>query len=174
LGRPIVLVWMARGTRTGGARCVMLGDPRDARSRYSRGVCSRLRGLQISRARLSAPTGCSRPANRRTGVVRLIREPRLPRRCPSGTRRFTFNVQGPEGSPGATGPTGPVGPAGVPGPQGIAGTPGTPGDDGHTILHGAGAPPDSLGADGDFYLDDVASTCTGRRPEAPGRRSGPA
>jgi len=112
--------------------------------------------VNIAGATLGSDGVVSACYNRRTGAVRLIREPRLPRRCPSGTRRFTFNVQGPEGSPGPTGPTGPAGPAGVPGPQGIAGTPGIPGDDGHTILHGAGAPPDSLGADGDFYLDDVA------------------
>jgi hypothetical protein len=94
--------------------------------------------------------------DRRTGSVRLIREPRLPRRCPRGTRYFTFNVQGQQGPPGATGPTGPAGPAGVPGPQGIPGAPGSPGADGHTILHGAGTPDDSLGTDGDFYLDDAA------------------
>ena len=94
--------------------------------------------------------------DRRTGSVRLIREPRLPRRCPRGTRYFTFNVQGQHGPPGATGPTGPAGPAGVPGPQGIPGAPGSPGADGHTILHGAGTPDDSLGTDGDFYLDDAA------------------
>jgi hypothetical protein len=94
--------------------------------------------------------------DRRTGSVRLIGEPRLPKRCPSGTKYFTFSVEGPQGTPGLTGPAGPAGSAGVPGPQGVAGTPGSPGADGHTILHGAGAPADSLGTDADFYLDDAA------------------
>jgi len=94
--------------------------------------------------------------DRRTGSVRLIREPRLPKRCPSGIKYFTFSVKGPQGLPGATGPTGFAGTAGVPGPQGVPGIPGTPGADGQTILHGAGAPLDSLGTDGDFYLDDAA------------------
>jgi len=94
--------------------------------------------------------------DRKTGSVRLIREPRLPKRCPSGTKYFTFSVEGPQGLPGSTGPTGPAGSAGVPGSQGLAGTPGSPGADGHTILHGAGAPADPLGTDGDFFLDDAA------------------
>ena len=157
MGRPIVLIWMARGTRNCGTRYAIFGDPRDARSRYSRGGVLAVAGFaNIAVATLGSDGVLTACYNRRTGVVRLIREPRLPRRCPFGTKRFTFSVEGPQGLPGATGPTGPAGPAGAPGPQGISGTRGSPGADGHTILHGAGAPADSLGTDGDFYLDDAA------------------
>jgi len=41
LGRPIVLVCMARETPNGGSRYARFGDRRDARSRYSRRACSR-------------------------------------------------------------------------------------------------------------------------------------
>lgn len=41
------------------------------------------------------------------------------------------------------------------GPQGDPGTPGPTGQTGNGILNGSGAPSDSLGNDGDFYLDTV-------------------
>ena len=46
-----------------------------------------------------------------------------------------------------------IGPTGAPGSTGLTGPQGLPGRDGNTILSGNGAPPDSLGSDGDFYID---------------------
>jgi hypothetical protein len=46
-----------------------------------------------------------------------------------------------------------VGPAGATGSRGVTGLPGSPGADGNSILSGERAPADSLGADGDFYID---------------------
>jgi Collagen triple helix repeat (20 copies) len=64
------------------------------------------------------------------------------------------------GQQGPVGATGPAGPAGSAGPQGPAGV------DGHTILNGSGAPADTLGHDGDFYLDTAANVLYG--PKANG------
>ncbi|HRI13659.1 MAG TPA: hypothetical protein PLX89_11720, partial [Verrucomicrobiota bacterium] len=81
--------------------------------------------------------------------------------------------QGPAGPPGATGaqgPVGPQGPAGSPGPpgpaggvgpQGPAGPAGADGAPGKTLLNGSGAPVDTFGVDGDFYLDTAASQIYG-------------
>lgn len=52
-----------------------------------------------------------------------------------------------------TGQTGPQGPAGAQGAQGPQGVPGSPGTNGKTILNGAGAPSDSVGTNGDFWID---------------------
>lgn len=52
------------------------------------------------------------------------------------------------------------------GPAGPSGSPGAPGADGHTILSGAGAPANSIGTDGDFYLDTNTWTLYG--PKANG------
>lgn len=51
-----------------------------------------------------------------------------------------------------------LGPQGVPGVQGPEGP---QGKDGNTLLSGGGAPPDSLGRPGDFYLDTVSVTLFG-------------
>jgi hypothetical protein len=53
----------------------------------------------------------------------------------------------------AAGAQGPAGPAGKDGASGTNGHNGAPGQDGHTILNGLGAPPDSSGSPGDFYID---------------------
>jgi len=45
------------------------------------------------------------------------------------------------------------GPQGIEGPAGTTGPPGTPGADGKTVLNGSGAPNNSLGVAGDFYID---------------------
>lgn len=63
---------------------------------------------------------------------------------------------GPQGQPGIQGPEGPMGPSvqgpqGIPGIQGIQGVPGTPGS---VILSGVGDPSNTLGVNGDYYLDN--------------------
>jgi hypothetical protein len=63
---------------------------------------------------------------------------------------------GEDGEPGAPGPPGPAG--GPPGPQGPAGTPGS------VWRNGVGVPPDSLGIDGDYYLDDTSDDVWLRGP----------
>ena len=121
----------------------------------------------MSRSPPSAPTEwLSACYDRRTGSVRLIGEPRLPNRCPRGTKHFTFSVEGPQGLPGSTGPTGPAGSAGAVGPQGVAGASGSAGANGHTILSGAGAPAAGVGVNGDFYIDTIAWVLYG--PKAAG------
>jgi hypothetical protein len=63
---------------------------------------------------------------------------------------WQINVAGQPGMQGATGPMGPVGPSGGPiGPQGVPGTPGS------VWRNGTGVPPNSLGVDGDYYLNDA-------------------
>jgi hypothetical protein len=58
-----------------------------------------------------------------------------------------FFVNGvPIGSGGGGGP-------GPPGPEGPQGPPGADGTDGNTVLNGTGAPPNTTGVDGDFYID---------------------
>ena len=52
------------------------------------------------------------------------------------------------------------------GPQGTAGTNGTNGANGNTVLSGSGTPSNSLGADGDFYIDTTAHAIYG--PKASG------
>jgi hypothetical protein len=70
------------------------------------------------------------------------------------------------GTPGATGPVGPAGPQGPAGPPGLAGPQGPAGADGNTILNGTGAPDNTAGHDGDFYLDTAADVLYG--PKAGG------
>ncbi len=78
--------------------------------------------------------------------------------CPKATTAISWNQTGPQGPAGATGATGPQGPQG---PQGPAGTNGTNGANGNTILNGSGAPSNTLGHDGDFYLDTSADALYG-------------
>jgi hypothetical protein len=107
--------------------------------------------------------------------------------CPKGTTAISWNQQGPAGPAGpagatglagpagATGPAGPkgdigalgpAGPAGATGPAGAAGPAGPAGADGSTVLNGTGAPADTVGHDGDFYLDTAAGVLYG--PKAGG------
>jgi hypothetical protein len=116
--------------------------------------------------------------------------------CPKGTTAISWNQQGPAGptgpagAAGATGPAGPAGatgpagpkgdtgaqgaagpagdtgPAGVTGPAGATGPAGPAGADGSTVLNGTGAPADTVGRDGDFYLDTAADVLYG--PKAGG------
>jgi hypothetical protein len=71
----------------------------------------------------------------------------------SGTGTYSdwqINVAGEPGQQGPIGATGPTGPSGGPaGPQGPAGTPGS------VWRNGSGAPLNSLGVNGDYYLDDL-------------------
>lgn len=57
---------------------------------------------------------------------------------------FSLNIRGPTGPQGPTGATGATGPTGDTGPAG---------SDGNRIYTGTGAPSDSLGVDGDLYVD---------------------
>jgi len=71
----------------------------------------------------------------------------------SGTGAYTswnVNVAGERGQQGIQGPTGATGPSGGPaGPAGPAGTPGS------VWRNGTGIPLNSLGVNGDYYLNDV-------------------
>ncbi|MGA7991922.1 MAG: hypothetical protein WCC53_10855, partial [Thermoanaerobaculia bacterium] len=67
-------------------------------------------------------------------------------------------LKGDKGDTGATGVQGPIGLTGAAGPQGPAGTDGV---NGKTILNGTGAPLNTLGVDGDFYIDPVANVMYG-------------
>jgi hypothetical protein len=97
----------------------------------------------------------------------------------AATRRaIAATHAGPAGPVGPAGDAGPAGPAGPQGPQGTAGAPGkdgangtngtngTPGINGKTILSGTGAPTDTVGTNGDFYLDTATQTLYG--PKANG------
>jgi hypothetical protein len=107
--------------------------------------------------------------------------------CPKGTTAISWNQQGPTGPAGPAGPAGAIGPAGPAGdtgpagPKGDTGTQGPAGDtgpagatgpadpagaDGSTVLNGTGAPADTVGHDGDFYLDTAADVLYG--PKASG------
>ncbi len=110
--------------------------------------------------------------------------------CPKGTTSVSWNqqgaagvagpagAQGPKGDTGAVGPAGQVGPAGSQGPTGdtgavgpaglagATGASGPPGADGSTVLNGSGAPADTVGNDGDFYIDTAANVLYG--PKAGG------
>jgi Collagen triple helix repeat (20 copies) len=107
--------------------------------------------------------------------------------CPKGTTAISWNQQGPAGPTGpvgatgaagpagpagATGPAGPKGdagaqgPAGATGPAGVAGPAGPAGADGSTVLNGTGPSADTVGHDGDFYLDTAAEVLYG--PKAGG------
>jgi hypothetical protein len=87
--------------------------------------------------------------------------------CPKGTTAISWNQHGPAGPAGAAGPAGPQGAKGDTGAQGPHGNDGAPGPagpagaDGNTVLHGTGAPDNSAGGDGDFYLDTAASVLYG-------------
>src|SRR5262249_27183072 len=63
------------------------------------------------------------------------------------------------------GPPGPQGPAG---PAGSNGAPGAPGADGKSVLNGSGAPSNSLGNNGDFYLDTASANQNLYGPKAGG------
>lgn len=117
--------------------------------------------------------------------------------CPKGTTAISWNQQGPAGPAGPVGPAGaigPQGPAGAPGPQGpkgdtgaqgpagpagATGPAGPAGADGSTVLNGTGAPADSVGNNGDFYIDTAADVLYGPKangtwPAAGASLAGPA
>lgn len=75
---------------------------------------------------------------------------------------------GQKGDVGARGPKGEKGDKGDPGergPKGDRGADGLDGKDGRTILSGEGAPPDSLGEPGDFYIDTRGAAIYGPKRE---------
>ena len=75
-------------------------------------------------------------------------------------------LQGPTGPQGDTGPAGATGAAGANGATGPTGAAGADGLDGNTVLNGTGAPANTLGFDGDFYVDLATTTLYG--PKAAG------
>ena len=99
--------------------------------------------------------------------------------CPKGTAAIAWNQAGPTGPAGAAGPPGPagakgdtgpqgppgndgaVGPSGPAGPAGSTGPAGAAGSNGNTVLNGTGAPADSIGDNGDFYIDTAAQVLYG-------------
>ena len=70
-------------------------------------------------------------------------------------------VPGPEGPKGETGATGPMGEKGATGPIGQTGLTGAAGVKGASVLTGVGAPPNSLGENGDTYIDKNNATIYG-------------
>ena len=77
-----------------------------------------------------------------------------------------FGATGPTGPTGAIGPTGAQGLAGVDGATGPTGDTGPTGPTGASMLSGAGAPSNGVGADGDFYFDSTNTAVYG--PKAAG------
>ncbi|QRE00321.1 hypothetical protein [Burkholderia phage BCSR5] len=75
-------------------------------------------------------------------------------------------IQGLKGDKGDTGAPGQQGIPGVKGDPGLQGLPGNDGKDGNTLLNGTDAPANTLGKDGDFYMDTAAWTVYG--PKAAG------
>jgi hypothetical protein len=68
---------------------------------------------------------------------------------------FPAGPQGIQGDPGPQGTQGETGLQGDPGPQGIQGIQGVQGNPGATLRSGSGVPSDSLGNDGDYYINTV-------------------
>jgi len=68
---------------------------------------------------------------------------------------------GPQGEQGTTGPAGPQGIQGIQGIQGETGLQGESGLRGNSVLSGSGVPSESVGVDGDFYIDTAASAIYG-------------
>lgn len=79
---------------------------------------------------------------------------------PSKITVSRIGAQGPQGDPGATGAQGSSG------VNGSNGTNGSNGVNGRTTYNGSGAPSNSLGADGDFYI--ATNTWTSYGPKASG------
>jgi hypothetical protein len=74
---------------------------------------------------------------------------------------YAISAMSPEGPQGPEGPSGPQGPQGEPGPQGPQGVPGPSG--GASVLNGISDPLDSVGVDGDFYINTATKTVFGPR-----------
>jgi collagen type VII alpha len=68
---------------------------------------------------------------------------------------------GAAGAPGVAGPTGPVGATGATGATGAAGAAGATGPAGASLLSGAAAPSNAVGANGDFYIDTTNNILIG-------------
>lgn len=93
---------------------------------------------------------------------------------PTGSTGPTGNTgntgaTGPIGNTGPTGPTGTTGATGsrgFTGPTGTNGTTGATGTNGNGVLHGSGAPSDTLGVNSDFYFDTAGGNLWG--PKAAG------
>jgi len=87
------------------------------------------------------------------------------RKCPKGSTLINFGAQGVAGANGENGAAGPQGPQGAKGDTGVAGPQGAKGDtgligltglsgvNGSSLLGGVGIPNNSLGNNGDMYID---------------------
>jgi len=74
---------------------------------------------------------------------------------------------GPQGLQGRQGETGAIGPRGATGPQG------TTGEAGRTVLNGKGAPSESTGSEGDFYIDTTTAAIWGPKGASGWSGTGP-
>jgi len=111
-------------------------------------------------------------------------------KCPKGSTLINFGARGATGATGATGAAGPQGvkgDAGAPGAQGpkgdtgAIGLPGLNGLNGSSLLGGVGFPNNSLGNNGDMYIDKNGALIYGPKssglwgnPTAFGGPTGPA
>ena len=106
--------------------------------------------------------GC---ANKNTGALRVI-DYQAGKRCTAAERTITWNQKGATGAKGAPGATGANGANGAAGAAGSAGPTGAPGADGATVLSGSGAPTNSVGVNGDFYIDLISGRLYGPKASA--------
>ena len=114
----------------------------------------------------TGPTGPTGPAGP-TGAASTVAGPTGPT-GPIGPTGSS-GAAGSTGATGATGPTGPTGTAGAAGTAGATGPTGptgATGTSGNTVWNGTGAPSNTLGANGDFYIDTAADNLYG--PKASG------
>ena len=86
-----------------------------------------------------------------------------------GTTSGVLGAQGPQGIQGPQGPRGEKGDTGAQGPQGVQGAQGVAGADGKNtgfIYNGSGAPASTLGANGDYYINNTNSQAYGPKTNA--------
>ena len=96
-------------------------------------------------------------ANKRAvSAIRLAR-----RNAQTAGQRGPVGPQGPRGLPGEDGSDGSDGSNGSNGSNGSDGSDGTDGADGKTVLNGFAAPNNTVGVDGDFYIDTNSQTIYG-------------
>jgi hypothetical protein len=99
--------------------------------------------------------------DRSTGVMRYLQKGR----CKKTELAVRWNIQGPVGSQGLEGLQGPRGATGAIGAAGPQGQQGPPGNEGtassSTVRSGSGVPSNSLGSNGDFYINTLTNMIHG-------------
>lgn len=93
--------------------------------------------------------------NRSTGSMRYLQKGR----CKKTELAVTWNVQGPVGSQGPEGLQGPRGATGITGATGPAGIDGS--GSSNTVRSGSGVPSNSLGSNGDFFINTLSNLIHG-------------